>query len=182
MVGKMSIPVEPQNGVNVVSESTGDNIRAIEARALDSKIGWVLGQVYALSVHCAVRNLGCDPITPEGRWFLSIVGILGEDATPSEVAKVMVRKINSVSGMLERMEEKGYIRKRRVRSGGKFKVRIVLTEAGGRVARWEDKTVRYPDILGSLSAEEKQELWRLLLKVRKQAAAESRVDEPVYPC
>lgn len=169
----------------MISKNTRRNAEVMGSpvdRKFEMDIVWILGQVYSLMNSCVNRDLTQSPLTPEGLWFLTIIQMLGDDATPVEVAKWMVRKQNSVSDMLKRLEEKGYINRLRIKSGSKNQIRILLTEEGRHVHNkvpWPSSIQR---TLSCLSAGEKQQFRQLLCKLRKQAALEARnFEEPPYP-
>lgn len=169
----------------MVSKSIGgtnEENRITIQRGDEIDITWLLGQVSSLMNHCVGRDLSRSPLSSEGLWFLTIVYLLGEDATPGEVAKWMVRKHNSVYDMLKRLEEKGYVERHQFKRGTKGQMRIALTEDGKHIHDTVPWPNAIPRALSCFSAKEKKQLRRLLLKWRKQAAAEARVyEEPPYP-
>ena len=168
---------------NVRDDQKMDLVDELES---DLQMTVLMGQVHMLVFYSMERKLRQSPISAQGLWFLDTVLMLGDHATPGEVAKLMVRRHNTATTMLDRLVKKGFLKREKVKGQGiRPQVRISLTEIGRQV--YEDtkrmsSVAVIPAILSCFSPEEKQEFRRLLFKLRKKAVEEARVyEEPQFP-
>jgi DNA-binding MarR family transcriptional regulator len=119
--------------------------------------------------HCQVDALG---LTPAEFHVLLLVEELGEASFPAEISRWLMRKPATVSRLLDRMEDRGLVRRRKDASNGKIK-RVVMTEKGRRSL----KQARSPDvmrlIMTMLSEDEFRQLWLLLEKLKDAARLQS---------
>jgi len=98
-------------------------------------------------------------------------------ATPSKIARRLLRKPNTVSGLLDRMEKQGLV-KRVKDPNQKTSMRLELTDVGEearRRSRREMKVIRR--ILSSLSPEERKNLATILHKLRNTSLQELAIME-----
>ena len=93
---------------------------------------------------------------------------IGQEATPAEISRRLVREPHSVSGLLSRMEKQGLIK--RVKDLPKRNmVRVVLTEKGKAAYELSTKRITMHEILAALNEEEKRYLWDELQRLRDKA-------------
>ncbi|MCR4394613.1 MAG: winged helix DNA-binding protein [Dehalococcoidales bacterium] len=119
-------------------------------------------------------------ISPEQAGVLFIVQALGNRATPSEIARFIVRQPHTVSALIERMEKKGFIKK--VHDLDKKNlVRVSLTEKGQKTYEYSTKRGPIHRIMGVLNAEERAQLLKILEKLNNQARKELGLDEDRLP-
>jgi DNA-binding MarR family transcriptional regulator len=119
-------------------------------------------------------------VSPEQVGVLFIVQALGNKATPSEISRYIMRQPHTVSALIERMEEKGFVK--RVHDLDKRNlVRVSMTDKGKRV--YETSTKRGPihRIMGVLTDDERTQLRTLLEKIHSQARKEIGMDREKYP-
>jgi DNA-binding MarR family transcriptional regulator len=114
-------------------------------------------------------------IKNERRAVLFSIQINGGQSTPSEIARFLFRKINSVSEMLKRMEKQGLIKRHKV--PGKTRVVIKLTDKGHRVFDQSLNNEMDKKILSVLSKKEREQLRSYLFTIRKQALRELGIPE-----
>jgi MarR family transcriptional regulator, organic hydroperoxide resistance regulator len=120
----------------------------------------------------ALKQFG---LFPDHAAVLYILKNSGDYVTPALLSRLMLREPQTLSGILNRMERRGLV-KRVSDLGRKNLVRIVLTKKGEEayvkslVAR---ETMR--DILSVLSEEEYRVLWQALKKIVEKSV--SRLDE-----
>ena len=119
-------------------------------------------------------------VSPEQVGVLFIIQALDNRATPSEIARFILRQPHTVSALIERMAEKGFVKKQHDLDR-KNLVRVSLTEKGQRV--YEHSTKRGPihRIMSTLSSEERTQLRTLLNKLHSQARKEIGLDREKYP-
>jgi len=119
-------------------------------------------------------------VSPEQVGVLFIVQALGNKATPSEISRFILRQPHTVSALIERMAEKGFVKK--VHDLDKRNlVRVSLTEKGQKVYDYSTKRGPIHRIMGVLSEEEKSQLQGLLEKLHGQARKEIGLDQDEYP-
>jgi DNA-binding MarR family transcriptional regulator len=114
-------------------------------------------------------------VSPEQVGVLFIVQALGNKATPSEISRYILRQPHSVSALIERMSEKGLVKK--VHDLDKKNlVRVSLTDKGKKL--YDNSTKRGPihKIMGILSNEERTQLKNILDKLHLHARKEIGLD------
>ncbi len=100
-----------------------------------------------------------------------VIKALGEQATPSTIARLLIREPNTVSGLLGTMERKGLI----TRSPNRFHrilVTLTLTEKGEKAYRKASKRESLRNIMSALSDKEQKQLVSLLKAIREKALHE----------
>ena len=114
-------------------------------------------------------------VSPEQVGVLFIVQALGNRATPSEIARLIIRQPHTVSALIERMAEKGLVKKMHDLDR-KNLVRVSLTEKGQKVYDISTKRGPIHRIMGSLSATERSNFQKTLEKLQAQARKEIGLD------
>lgn len=82
---------------------------------------------------------------------------LGDNATPNEIAKIVHRRPNSISVMLNRMEKNGLIEKKRVLNGGN-RVLVSLTKKGEVAFEMSKKRESLHRIFSALTKTQRKQL------------------------
>ena len=142
---------------------------------------WVLLRQAGHTVYQATeKELSQYGISPEEAAVLSIVGVLDNKATPTEISRWLLRKPHTVSGILSRMEKKGLVRKTKDLKR-KNLVRVTLTEKGQQAHYQSSKVESIRQIMSSLSEEERQQLGSCLKTLRDRALKELGIEEPPFP-
>lgn len=99
---------------------------------------------------------------------LFTIQAIGTEATPAEISRRLMREPHSVSGLLNRMQKQGFIR--RVKDlPRRNMVRVVMTEKGEEAYRQSTKRFSMHETISVLSEEERSQLWNLLEKLRDRA-------------
>ena len=101
---------------------------------------------------------------------------IGYKATPSEIARHLLRESHSVSTILSRMEKQGLVRKVNDLDR-KNMVRVYLTEKGQQVYHKATKRESICKIMSCLSDEECRQLISLLKKLRNKALKELGIED-----
>jgi MarR family multiple antibiotic resistance transcriptional regulator len=114
-----------------------------------------------------VMNLG---VTSMEAALLTIVHGLGGSATPSEIARWMMRKRPTISELLSRMERNGLV-KRTDYKGNKRQKRVLMTAKGREALERASQHDVMHTIMGSISHQEFRQLWLLLEKLNESAMA-----------
>lgn len=95
----------------------------------------------------------------------------GGAPTPAEVSRWSFRKPHTISGVLEKMEKKGLV-KRVHDLEKKNLVRVVITEKGRSAYESSTRKIYVKKLLSALSLEERRQLRSYLLKLRSKALKE----------
>jgi len=100
---------------------------------------------------------------------LHIVSVIGDNATPAEIARWLFRAPHSISELIDRMEREGLVRKVKDLAR-KNQIRVVVTDKGLKTYQDVLSSERnLIDTLTSLSQTERQQLWTLLNTLRENA-------------
>lgn len=99
---------------------------------------------------------------------LSVIQSIGSRATPAEISRRLSREPHSTSGLLNRMEKKGLIKKVKDLDR-KNMIRVVITDKGYEAYYQSMRQESIHMIISSLSEEECQQLRSLLRTVRNEA-------------
>lgn len=104
---------------------------------------------------------------------LFIVKTIGERATPAEISRWLFREPHTVSGLLDRMEKQGLVR-RLNNLERKNLVRVVITEKGEEVYQRSREMKVIGTILSCLSPKQRQNLRAYLETLRDKTLEELR--------
>lgn len=143
-------------------------MRELTQREKDFKLWILLAQVMDAMHRAAERETREDGLTTQQAGVLYCVTRLGSRATPARISRWMLRKRNSLTEVLARMERQGLISRARA-TEGKDLVRITLTKRGKALYRLSDKRSRIYHILAALSPEQREQL-KLPLKALRERA------------
>jgi DNA-binding MarR family transcriptional regulator len=143
---------------------------------------WVLlGQAKDMVFKAREKELRQYGISPEEAAVLFIVQCLGNQATPTEISRWLLRKPHTVSGILSRMEKKGLVTKTKG-PPRKNLVRVTLTDKGEQAYYQSTKIESIRQIMSSLSEQERQQLSSRLKTLRDRALKELGIDtKPPFP-
>jgi DNA-binding MarR family transcriptional regulator len=112
---------------------------------------------------------------------LYIVDAIGSEATPAEISRWILRRSHSVSGLLERMEKDGLIKKAKDLPRRNL-VRVTLTDKGKQTLKESLKRESIHNVMSVLSASEQEQLYSMLQKLRDRALKETiTIPTPPFP-
>ena len=100
-----------------------------------------------------------------------IVKAIGEEATPAEITRWLVREPHAVSMLLSQMERKGLVRKTKDLER-KNMVRVTLTDKGEEALRQAQTSETISKVMSCFSPEEQDCLREYLLTLRSKALQE----------
>jgi MarR family transcriptional regulator, organic hydroperoxide resistance regulator len=119
-------------------------------------------------------------ISPEQAGILFVVQALGNNPTPSDISRFIIRQPHTVSSLIERMTAKGLVKKTHDPER-KNLVRVSLTEKGQRIYDLSTGRRSIHRILSVLSGDERARLRELLVKMQARARLEIGLDREKYP-
>lgn len=112
---------------------------------------------------------------------LFIVQSIGNEATPAEISRWILRRPHSVSGLLDRMEKDGLIKKAK-NLHKKNLVRVTITPKGKKGLEISAKRKTINQILNALSEDERKQLYIYLDKLRNKALKVAGIaHKPPFP-
>ena len=132
---------------------------------------WLLiGEVKHAIMLLRQKELGFHNVPVQQTLFLYTLDSLGPNATLSEVAKVMERKIGVISKQAARMEKDGLIKRTQDTPKSNL-IRLELTEKGLEMVKLARKSKAIDAILSFLKKEEREQmkivLGQILVKAKK---------------
>ncbi len=116
-----------------------------------------------------MRELKDNGVSYNNAMILYTALRLGKGATPAQISRGLSLERHTVSESLIKMENEGLIRRIKDLSR-KNLIRIEVTDKGFEVYRRSANRESTKGIMSVLAREEQYELWRLLAKVRDEAA------------
>ena len=137
----------------------------------DFKFWVLLRQTYHAIVTASENELRQIGISGRQAAVLSIVKAITVPATPAEISRWLFRQPHTVSGLLNRMEKQGLVRKVNDLER-KNMIRIVITEKGEQAYQRSSEMKVIRKILSCLSPEERDNLETYLETLRNKALGE----------
>ena len=122
-----------------------------------------------------IRDLKPLGITPRQALCLDILRVYGKPLTPAGIARLQLRKRNSIRVLLNRMEREGLLKQTRDLDQ-KNQIRLSLTEKGNKASDLSAYET-LAQVFSSLSEAECQQLTSLLDRLLDRALGELGVDD-----
>jgi len=120
-------------------------------------------------------------ITPEQAEALFCIKVIGQNVTPSKLARCIIKQPHSTSALIDRMTEKGLVIKNKDLPS-KNMVHIKITEKGEAAFLSAGTAGLTASIFQNLDENEKHQLRKILEKLRDTAFAELGLnDRPIGP-
>jgi len=119
-------------------------------------------------------------VSPEQMGVLFVVQNLGEKATPSEIARQIMRQPHTVSALIDRMAEKGFVKKAHDLDKRNL-VRVSLTARGLKIYEYSKKRGPIHRIMSSITPAEQKKLREILGKLQVAARNELGMDRDTRP-
>jgi DNA-binding MarR family transcriptional regulator len=110
-------------------------------------------------------------MTPEQSQILFVIHGLKENATPGAIARETLLKPHTISGIVNRMEKKGLLKKTKDLNR-KNQIRVSITEKGLEAHQLSSKRGPIHRVMSALSQGERDQLGPLLVKILAEAGKE----------
>lgn len=137
---------------------------------------WVLmSQTYDAFSRAQEIDYARYGINNERRAVLFIIANNGGHARPVDIAREIFRELQSVTGLLQRMERDGLVT--RHKGSGRSKVEVRLTEAGRDVLKRSANSEIDKIVFSALKKSERERLSLYLWKVRTRLLAQLGIAE-----
>jgi DNA-binding MarR family transcriptional regulator len=111
---------------------------------------------------------------------LFVIKAIGTDVTPAQISRLIFRRPHSVSGILNRMEKAGLVKKTKDLHR-KNLVRVTITAKGEQAYKQALKRKSVQRIMSALSEGEQQKLKSLLETLRSKGLKELGMDSKKVP-
>lgn len=143
---------------------------------------WILLRQVDQAVHRArEKELLRQNITAEQAEALFCIKVIGEEATPTQLARCIIKQPHSAATLIERMAKKGLVSKVKDLPR-KNMARIRLTEKGEEAYKKTGEAIAITQIINCLNEAERRQLGRILEKLRDKAFDELGLEErPLGP-
>ena len=142
---------------------------------------WVMLEQAQSAIFAArEKELAQFGISPMKAAVLFIVKNIGSEATPTEIARWILRKSHTVSGLLDRMEKDGLITKAK-NLPKKNLVRVTITPKGQKALRQAMKREYIRRIFAAIPGRDRTQLYNQLEKLRDKGLKLSGFPKPPYP-
>jgi DNA-binding MarR family transcriptional regulator len=134
---------------------------------------WVLLHQARDAIYSArEKELDQYDISTRQACVLFVINAIGGKAKIAEISRWILREPHSVSGILNRMEKKGLVRKAE-ESGKKNRISFTITAKGKKAFSESLKRESIREIMSCLSEEEHQQLTSSMKKLRDKALTKS---------
>jgi DNA-binding MarR family transcriptional regulator len=142
---------------------------------------WVmLEQAHSAIFAAREKDLAQYKTSPMKVAVLFVVQQIGNEATPAEIARWILRKSHTVSGLLDRMEEDGLITRKK-NLPKKNLVRVTITEKGKKTLHNSMKRESIRKIFAAIPKDERKQLYTQLEKLRAKGLKLSGFPKPPFP-
>ena len=133
---------------------------------LNNNLGYNLYRTYLLFHRELIRALKTYDVTPE-QWQVLIILWNHGSVTPTEISKVTLQDLPSISRMLVRMERNGWVEKlQNPKDGRSFRVKITLKGENNKQEMMQVLERHFADYLQNVPAELNYHIKQELLKLR----------------
>lgn len=139
------------------------------------KLWWLFNRTRDAMFKVRTRELRKAGISVRKAGALLIIKVLGDRAILSEIARWMFKEPHSVSGLVNRMEEEGLVK--RVKDLEKKNlVRVEMTEKGQQAYEYSVERETLHRVMSALSEEERDQFGSCLVKLRNKALEDLATD------
>ncbi len=121
-----------------------------------------------------LQEIGITPEESGVLFAIHFINTIGSETTPGEISRRIFREPHSVSSLINRMENKGLVRKAKDMDK-KTMVRVLVTEEGQQAYEQSTKRETIHSIMSLLSQEERQQLGLCLEKLLTEALRKLRM-------
>ena len=142
---------------------------------------WVmLEQAHAAVFAAREKELAQYKLSPMKTAALHIINSIGDETTPAQISRWILRKPHTISGLLDRMEKDGLITKTK-NLPKKNLVRVTMTEKGKKALRQAYKRESLFRAISAIPAAERLKLYSQLEKIRNKGLKLSGFPKSPFP-
>ena len=123
-----------------------------------------------------LRELG---ISGTESFIMFVIWSMGNNATPAEISRIVLRRPHTISEFLSRMQKKGLVKKAR-NPDNRSMISVALTKKGLQVYRQASKRQSVHRMLSVLSDEDRARLMSYLQIIRAKALQEIGVERAAF--
>jgi DNA-binding MarR family transcriptional regulator len=145
------------------------------------KLWTMLEQVHSGVTLAGDRKLEQHGLSTIKAAALFIIDSIGNEATPAEISRWILRRPHSVTGLLDRMEKDGLIKKTK-NLHKKNLVRVTITPKGRQAYNISLNRKTINQVLSILTKQERKELYGYLEKLRNKSLKVAGIThKPPFP-
>lgn len=137
-------------------------------------------QIADILVKVRERELLPQNLSATAASILFLVDAMGDEVTPAKITRMMIREPHSISGILNRMEEQGLV-KRTKNMERKNLIRITLTAKGEKALKQAMKLNGTARVLSKLTSAQQKELKATLTALKEAGMKELRLSPKALP-
>jgi len=142
---------------------------------------WVmLEQAHAAVFAAREKELAQYKLSPMKTAALHIINTIGDETTPAQISRWILRKPHTISGLLDRMEKDGLITKTK-NLPKKNLVRVTMTEKGKKALRQAYKRESLARAISAIPVAERLKLYSQLEKIRNKSLKLSGFPKSPFP-
>jgi DNA-binding MarR family transcriptional regulator len=157
-----------------------DIMKDVKAADQDYNLWIMLEQAHSAVVAAREKELSEHGVSMMKAEVLSIVDSIGDEATPAEISRWILRRSHSVSGLLDRMERDGLI-KRAKDLHRKNLVRVTITEKGYKALNKSRDRKSIHRSMAAIPEGDRQKFYDQLEKIRDKALRQAGISKPPFP-
>ena len=146
----------------------------------DNNLWIMLEHAHSAVVAAREKELSEHGVSMMKAEVLSVVDRIGDEATPAEISRWILRRSHSVSGLLDRMEKDGLI-KRTKDLDRKNLVRVTITEKGYKALNKSREGKSIHRSMAAIPEENRQKFYDQLEKIRDRALKQTGISKPPFP-
>ena len=154
-------------------------MRRLETADDDYRLWIMFNQTNRATLKAREKELTKLGLSRMESFILFVIRSMGEEATPAEIARVILRQPHTVSEMLSRMEKKDLISKSR-NPKNRSMIRLKLTKKGQSVYRKTRRREVIHRIFADLTVDERNSFMLCLESIRAQALREVGIERTAF--
>jgi DNA-binding MarR family transcriptional regulator len=155
-------------------------MKNVKATDQDYNLLIMLEHAHSAVVAAREKELSQHGVSMMKTWVLFIVDRIGDEATPAEISRWILRRSHSVSGLLDRMEKDGLIKKTKDLKR-KNLVRVTITEKGYKALNKSKDRKSIHRSMAAISEEDRQKFYNQLEIIRDKALRQTGISKPPFP-
>ena len=146
----------------------------------DYNLWLMLEHAHSAMVAAREKELSEHGVSMMKAEVLSVVDRIGDEATPAEISRWILRRSHSVSGLLDRMEKDGLI-KRTKDLHRKNLVRVTITKNGYKALNKSKEGKSIHRSMAAIPEGERQKFYDQLEKIMNKALRQAGISKPPFP-
>ncbi len=145
------------------------------------QLWWLIRHTRVAMYKARAKELFRAGITAEDVAALFAIHAIGDEATPAQISRFIMREAHSVSGLIDRMEKRGLVTRTKDLER-KNMVRVAITEKGWQAHEKASERESIHRIMSSISDSDCEHLTECLRPLLNKALEEADIkNKPEFP-